>query len=128
MPSEKSEEKASQSAARTAREHAIKRFIGQFALQLEMILNGRIPYGYPSPDFILRTLDRRQYDPEIRRTIRTILPLLKEEVRYLEAEETVQRLAHNREERRRKMQVLWPADEHRPTTSNDLDAQGSNHA
>lgn len=63
----------------------LKGFENQFWEQVEVILSGKIPAGYSSLDFIVRVLQKNNYEKENVAKMEKMVPLLKTEVAFLEA-------------------------------------------
>ncbi len=63
----------------------LKGFENQFWEQVDVILNGRIPAGYSSLDFIVRVLQKNNYEKESVAKMEKMVPLLKTEIAFLEA-------------------------------------------
>ncbi|MDD4736191.1 MAG: response regulator [Kiritimatiellae bacterium] len=63
----------------------MKGFENQFWEQVNLILDGKIPAGFSSPDFIVRALKKNNYEPEKVAKMEKMIPLLKTEIDFLEA-------------------------------------------
>ena len=63
----------------------MKGFERQFLEQANLILNGKIPAGFSSLDFILRVLKKNNYEPEKVARFEKLVPLLKTEMEFMEA-------------------------------------------
>ena len=82
------------------------RFDQQFEIIVVLILNGVIPQGGASLDFIIKTLERRKYHPEKLERMKKLQPLLKEEMELLEMEQTYHRLIDTRKDRIKQIEAL----------------------
>lgn len=86
-----------------AQQERLRAFDQQYEIQIAMILAGTIPAGGNSPDFIVRTLERQNYNPARLADMKALLPLLKQEIEYLEMRDEFQRLSEGRAVRVQKM-------------------------
>ncbi|HBA84817.1 MAG TPA: hypothetical protein DCZ95_12050 [Verrucomicrobia bacterium] len=78
----------------------------QFEIQVAMVINGLIPQGGSSLDFIVKMLKRHQYKPERIAVMEAMTPLVKEEISYLEAKATYTQLEATRQARLDRIEKL----------------------
>ena len=81
-------------------------FDQQFQIQVAMALNGAIPQGGASLDFIIKALRRHNYNPERLAIMEQIAPLIREEILYLETKATCERLETSRSSRLHRIREL----------------------
>jgi hypothetical protein len=78
----------------------------QFEIQVAMVINGLIPQSGTSLDFIIKMLKRYKYKPERLEVMEALVPLIKEEINYLEAKATYQQLESTRPARIERIEKL----------------------
>lgn len=87
-------------------DEALLAYDQQFELQVGMVMNGMLPHGGTSLDFIVRILKRKGYEPERVEVMEKLVPLVKEEIRYLELKETLHPLEARRDARLARITAL----------------------
>ena len=84
----------------------LKAFENQFWEQVEFILGGKIPAGYSSLDFIVRVLQKNNYEKDKSDKMEKMVPLLKTEVAYLEARDNYLYLKTLQDQRLDRIQMI----------------------
>lgn len=74
-------------------------FLRQFDAQVEMILNGKVPAGLSSLDFILKALERHGFESRRLDAMQRMVPHLKKEISFIEARDTFMYLKTLRDQR-----------------------------
>ena len=88
---------------KSIQQERLRQFDQQFEFQVAMIMEGIVPHSGTSPDFIIKTLERLNYDPDRIEQMKQLLPLLKEEVEYLNTKERYEHLHAKREDRHKQL-------------------------
>lgn len=81
-------------------------FLRQFDSQVEMILNGKIPAGLSSLDFIIKALERHGYDSQRLDAMQRMVPHLKKEISFIEARDTFMYLKTLRDQRIGRIEMI----------------------
>ncbi len=85
------------------------RFKQQFIKQVELLLKGETPFGYTSTGFIINIFEQHKMPEATIQSFKQAASLMAEEISYLEAKATVERLEKTRAERLKKLQEWYKA-------------------